>query len=490
MKRTIIVVQTPSHWPLQIPGVEVVGARTYLTDPSFSLSSQIRVFNVCRSYRYQSLGYYVSLLAQARGHKTIPSVTTIQDLKTPTLFRTISDDLDDLIQHSLAPLKSDRFTLSIYFGRNLAKRYERLSWSFFRLFEAPLLRVSFRHADEGWEVRDISLLGTSDLPQEHRSFVVEAAQEYLARPAVRAPRKKNLPYELAILWDSGEASPRASDEKAVRRFCSAAESLGMDTEIIGRGDYGRLAEFDALFIRDTTNVDHYTYRFSRRASAEGLIVIDDPDSILRCTNKVYLAELLDRHRIPIPRTLVLGRESRDDVVDQLGLPCILKEPDSSFSQGVKKVETREDLELQLSRLLEGSELVIAQEFLPTAFDWRVGIINRRPLYVCRYHMARRHWQIVKRDGDGRRLYGRVEAVPLDEAPEEVVSLALKAANLIGDGFYGVDLKQSGDRSVIIEINDNPSVDAGYEDALLKDQLYLEIMKVFRERLDRLKGNSR
>jgi glutathione synthase/RimK-type ligase-like ATP-grasp enzyme len=105
-------------------------------------------------------------------------------------------------------------------------------------------------------------------------------------------------------------------------------------------------------------------------------------------------------------------------------------------------------------------------------------------------MARRHWQIVKRDGDGRRLYGRVEAVPLDEAPEQVVSLALKAANLIGDGFYGVDLKQSGDRSVIIEINDNPSVDAGYEDALLKDQLYLEIMKVFRERLDRLKGNSK
>ena len=62
--------------------------------------------------------------------------------------------------------------------------------------------------------------------------------------------------------------------------------------------------------------------------------------------------------------------------------------------------------------------------------------------------------------------------------------------MIGDGFYGVDLKQSGDRSVIIEINDNPSVDAGYEDALLKDQLYLEIMKVFRERLDRLKGNSK
>ncbi len=490
MRKTIVVVETPSHWPLQIPGVEVVGARTYLTDRSFSLPRQLRVFNLCRSYRYQSLGYYVSLLAQARGQKTIPSVTTIQDLKTPTIFRTISDELDELIQKSLAPLRSDEFTLSIYFGRNLAKRYERLSWAFFRLFEAPLLRVSFRLSEDQWEVRDISLPGTSEIPQEHRGFVIEASQEYLARPAVRAPRRKNLPYDLAILWDASQGAPQASNEKAIRRFCAAAESLGMAPEIIGREDYGRLAEFDALFVRDTTNVDHYTYRFSRRASAEGLVVIDDPDSILRCTNKVFLAELLERHRIPTPKTLVLGRESQEDIVDRLGLPCILKQPDSSFSQGVTKVESREELTLQLGRLLERSELVIAQEFLPTPFDWRVGIINRQPLYVCKYHMARRHWQIVKRVGDGNSLYGKVDVVPIQEVPEPVVSLALKAANLIGDSFYGVDLKQTEDRTVVIEINDNPSVDAGYEDGLLKDRLYVEIMSVFRSRLDRVKGNQK
>jgi glutathione synthase/RimK-type ligase-like ATP-grasp enzyme len=31
-------------------------------------------------------------------------------------------------------------------------------------------------------------------------------------------------------------------------------------------------------------------------------VIDDPVSILRCTNKVYLAELLAPAHVPIPRT--------------------------------------------------------------------------------------------------------------------------------------------------------------------------------------------
>jgi glutathione synthase/RimK-type ligase-like ATP-grasp enzyme len=337
-----------------------------------------------------------------------------------------------------------------------------------------------------WELRDLSLIGVSEVPDDHRPFVTAAAQEYLSGPGIRTPRKTPSRYDLAILWDP-TAGPTASNERAIRRFVSTAEALGFSVEIITREDFGRLAEFDALFIRDTTNVNHYTYRFSRRASAEGLVVIDDPDSILRCTNKVYLAELLVRQGIPTPKTLVVSRNNPEQIVDALGLPCILKQPDSSFSQGVSKVETPQELEVQLDRLLERSELVIAQEFVPTPFDWRVGIINREPIYVCRYHMARKHWQIIKQGNGGQSEYGRVDVVPIEEAPESVVQTAVKAAGLIGDGFYGVDLKQIGDRTVVIEINDNPSIDAGYEDALQKDQLYLKIISVFITRLDRLRG---
>ena len=74
------------------------------------------MFNLCRSYRYQSIGYYVSLLAEARGHKPLPNVTTIQDLKSASMIRFVSDDLDDMIQKSLAPIQSERFVLSSYFG--------------------------------------------------------------------------------------------------------------------------------------------------------------------------------------------------------------------------------------------------------------------------------------------------------------------------------------------------------------------------------------
>ena len=64
-----------------------------------------------------------------------------------------------------------------------------------------------------------------------------------------------------------------------------------------------------------------------------------------------------------------------------------------------------------------------------------------------------------------------------------MELAVKTANLIGDGLYGVDLKQSGDKVVVIEVNDNPNMDAGIEDAYLQDDLYSLVLEEFVRRLE-------
>ncbi|GAB4237546.1 MAG: RimK family protein [Acidobacteriota bacterium] len=481
MRRTLIVVENPANWPLDIPGVELVSARAYLTEARYSRLPRVRVFNLCRSYRYQRIGYYVSLLAEARGHRPIPSVTTIQDLKSPSIFRVISDDLDEEIQSSLKSLHSDEFVLSIYFGRNLAKRYDRLSWGLFQLFEAPLLRARFRRTDR-WQVDDISAVAVNEIPAEHRPFVVEAARAYLERTRFPRRNRRSYRWNLAILWDPRRAQP-ASNERAIRKFIAAARRNGMEAEIITQDDYLRINEFDALFIRDTTNVNHYTYRFARRAAAEGLVVIDDPGSILRCTNKVYLAELLEKHRVPTPRTLVVARQSLSEIPERLGFPCILKRPDSSFSQGVARADTPEQLARLAQEMLEDSDLLIAQEFVPTPFDWRIGLLAGRPLYACRYYMAAKHWQIIRHLGNGQSRAGRVEAVRIDDVPPAVLKRATQAASLVGDGLYGVDLKEVGRRVLVIEVNDNPSIDADFEDAELKDELYNRIMAHFANQLE-------
>jgi glutathione synthase/RimK-type ligase-like ATP-grasp enzyme len=484
----LIVVNDPRDWPLRLEGAELVSARAYLTEGRYAGMREAKVFNLCRSYRYQSVGYYVSMLAEARRHKPLPTITTIQDIKSQGLVRVYSEELDEVIQKSLAPIQSKSFVLSVYFGRNLAKRHESLSEHLFKIFPVPFIRALFAYNDKTrkWHLRSIGPIEAGDIPEEHKEFATEAAREFIARKRRPARRRISYRYDLAILSDPEEKEP-PSNPRALKRFEKAAESLGLATEFIGKEDIGRLAEFDALFIRETTNVNHYTYRFSRRAAAEGLVVVDDPESILKCTNKVFLAELMEKHKIPVPRTVIVHRDNAASVPGMLGLPCILKKPDSSFSEGVVKVESQAELSEHVARMLEKSELLIAQEFMPTGYDWRVGIFDRQPLFVCKYYMAKGHWQIIRRDQSGAKADdGLSDTLPVEHAPTGLVRMALRAANLIGDGLYGVDIKQAGKRLYVIEVNDNPNIDAGVEDAVLKDELYLRIMRVMLRRIEQQK----
>lgn len=481
----LLVVDNPKRWPLHVPTVETVLSRDYLADPRYTAMRSAKVFNMCRSYRYQSTGYYVSLLAAARGHRVLPSIATIQDLKLAPVIRIAAADLDDQIQHALKQLKSDTFELSIYFGRNMAARYDRLSMALFNQFPAPFLRASFVREDGRWDLESIRPIAGNDIPESHQPFAIDQAQRHFSTRPRRSRARKTYKHDMAILVDPDEQMP-PSNGKALRKFARAGEQLGISTDFIEKDAYGRIAEYDALFIRVTTGVNHYSYRFSRRAAAEGLVVIDSPEAIVRCLNKVYLAELLERHNISRPRTLIISKDTLQQAPEQLGYPFVLKQPDSAFSQGVVKVESGADLGEQTEKRFEQSDLLLAQEFCPTEFDWRVGVLDGRPLYVCRYHMARRHWQIIDSSGRTAR-FGQVDTMAVEEAPINVVALGVRAAGLMGDGLYGVDIKVVNDRPIVIEVNDNPNIDAGYEDRVLKDDLYLAIMRSFLSKLENRRG---
>jgi glutathione synthase/RimK-type ligase-like ATP-grasp enzyme len=151
------------------------------------------------------------------------------------------------------------------------------------------------------------------------------------------------------------------------------------------------------------------------------------------------------------------------------------------------VENQDELDERLAQLLDDSDLVVAQEFVPTEFDWRIGILDRQPLYACKYFMAPKHWQIIHRDGNGVRRYGKFETLPVELAPSKAVRVALRAANLIGNGLYGVDVKPWGKEFVVVEVNDNPNIDSGVEDQILKQEIYRRIMSVFLRRIEQRKA---
>ena len=481
---TIIVTNQPQAWAFAQDFVKVIDTATYLTNPQFANNKQLRVINLNASYKYQSQGYYVSLLAEARQHKVLPSITTMQDLKNPAIAKIISLEIDESIQRHLKLIKSKTFMLSVYFGRNVAQRYERLSQQLHKLFPAPLFRVTFQF-NKKWQIKNIAPITIADIPKEHYPDLTNFARYYLEKKRFHVAKLAQRPYDLAILVDADDKTP-PSNKKAIEKFIKIGEESGFNVDIITKDDFHMISDFDALFIRATTSVNHFTYRFARRAAAEGVVVIDDPESILKCTNKVFLSELLTQHRLPIPETHIINKKAKEMRNGDLPYPCVLKLPDSSSSQGVVKVENAAALQPVLQQFFQESELLLAQAYVPTDFDWRIAILDNQPLFACKYHMAKNHWQIYNWQ-NSKDKEGDVEAVALEAVPAKIINIALKAAKLIGDSLYGVDIKQQGENACVIEVNDNPTIDAGDEDGLLGDTLYQKIIHSLLERVKRKHG---
>ncbi|MDQ2696489.1 MAG: RimK family protein [Pseudomonadota bacterium] len=492
MAEHIVLVENPNDWRADFPALPVVAAKDYLANPDYSAARSLRVLNLCRSYRYLSTGYYCSLLAEARRHRIIPSVRTINDLSRKAIYSLETGDLDAQVQKIFGTPRSGftatAFELDVFFGQCPVKELQEVVRQLFAAFRAPLLRVEFRLQGK-WRIAALKTLSLHGLSADQAGAFADALSTYLSKRWRRPRARSTYRYDLAVLHNPKEAMP-PSNGRALRALVQAGKDCGVNVELIGRKDFGRLAEYDALFIRETTGIDHYTYQFAKKAESEGMVVIDDPDSILKCTNKVYLAELLRAHRVRAPTSVIVRRdhlEHLEQLEAQIAYPIVLKIPDGSFSRGIFKAKNRLELADTAHKLFKSSDLILAQEYVYTDYDWRVGVVNKVPLYACQYFMSKEHWQIVSHGPDGRFSEGGFKTWRVEDAPEAVVKTALRAANLIGGGLYGVDLKQTDKGVMVIEVNDNPNIDAGIEDAVLKDDLYRTLIEDFVWRLDRKRG---
>jgi len=212
--------------------------------------------------------------------------------------------------------------------------------------------------------------------------------------------------------------------------------------------------------------------------------VDYPNAILKCCNKVYMAEALLNANINTPKTIIVHKDNLDMVLKHTGLPCVLKAPDSTFSFGVKKAKNEAEFNSLATHMLKESDLIIAQEFCPSDYDWRIGILDGEPFFACKYFMAKGHWQIYnwkakkKDDQDGN-----ADCLPIEDVPKKVIKMAIKSAKIIGKGLFGIDIKVIDNIPMVIEINDNPNIDFGVEDVYYGDTIYSKILTALKNRLD-------
>lgn len=464
-----------------IPNVIHTRANDYIENESTKYSKSMKVYNMCLNHNYQSIGYYVSLLALARKQVVYPSTSMIRDINNKRVLQSIGEEIENLIQKTFKDETKNQVILYSYFGQSNEEKYQHLIKQMNQLYHSPLLKFAFER-DKEWVLSHIEIRSLMDLSKEEKDMVKPWLVTYFSSHTYGKGALKNYDYDLAILVDPNEVTP-PSDKKALDAFVRAGEKKGFSVSFITEKDYNRITEFDALFIRTTTSVNNYTYDFSRLAYAEGLVVMDDPWSILRCANKIYLYDALKKANINMPKSWVFNKKNlKRDLFKKLPYPIVLKLPDSAFSAHVYKVSNPYELEDKLKVMFEDSELIIGQAFVASDFDWRIGVLDGKFLFACQYFMAKDDWKILSWSEEGI-LEGDYKTFSKQQVPDKVLKVALQAANTIGDGLYGVDIKEVNDKVYVIEINDNPNIEYGVEDDIERDDLYDHVMEVFYNRLE-------
>lgn len=264
------------------------------------------------------------------------------------------------------------------------------------------------------------------------------------------------------------------EEAALQNFKQAAEKSGSQFSFLFRENIDDIPNYDAVFIRATTDPLFTSYIVSKTAWELGKKVIDDPESIKICANKIHQYALFEKHDVPRIPTVFLSKDDLHhkkitEIFSTLGKPVVIKAPYTSFSRYVEKAACETSFREVAKRFFKKSDVLAIQKFTPTAFDWRVGVLGNDILYVCKYMIPKGKWKHgAKLRGKATVIWGRTVSIQKKDMPLRLREVALKACSVIGKGLYGVDLKEVNGDYVVVEVNDNPSIYAGYEDSMDQD----------------------
>ena len=275
------------------------------------------------------------------------------------------------------------------------------------------------------------------------------------------------------------------EEAALQNFKRAAEQSGQEFNFLFREDIDDIPNYNAVFIRATTDPLFTAYIVSKTAWELGLKVIDDPESIKICGNKIHQYALFEKYNVPRIPTVFLSKDDFHhkkitEIFDALGKPVVIKAPYTSFSRYVEKAACETSFRDVAKRFFKKSDVLAIQKFTPTAFDWRVGVLNNDVLYVCKYMIPKGKWKHgAKLRGKPTVIWGRTVTMEKQNMPARLREVALKACSVVGKGLYGVDIKEVDGDYVVVEVNDNPSIYAGYEDSMDKD-IYQRIIAYLSE----------
>jgi ribosomal protein S6--L-glutamate ligase len=209
---------------------------------------------------------------------------------------------------------------------------------------------------------------------------------------------------------------------------------------------------DAAIPRIGASITHYGLSVLQTFEAMGIPVVNDALAVSLARDKFLSLQILARHKIPVPRTL-LARNPRelDAKLDLLGeFPVVLKLMEGTHGVGVMLAETREAVHSIMSSFWELGKNIFLQRFVSESKgkDIRAFVVGGQVVAAMRRTAKFGEFRSnIHRGGQGETV----------ELSEPYVRAALRAARVLNLKVAGVDLLESKSGPLVMEVNASPGL---------------------------------
>lgn len=223
-----------------------------------------------------------------------------------------------------------------------------------------------------------------------------------------------------------------------------------------------LPYYDAVIPRIGASITFYGAAVVRQFEMMGTFCINESVAISRSRDKLRSLQLLSRKGVGLPRT---GFASKPDNVKDLiknvgGAPVVIKLLEGTQGIGVVLADTNKAAESIVQAFMELKANILVQEFIKEAggADIRCFVVGNKVVAAMKRQGV---------EGEFRSNLHRGGSAQLIRLSKEERATALSAARVMGLNVCGVDILQSNNGPVVMEVNSSPGLE-GIETATGKD----------------------
>lgn len=254
---------------------------------------------------------------------------------------------------------------------------------------------------------------------------------------------------------------------STKRLVEEAKSHGHDVKVIKykncylsldekhpnvyyHGD--KLEGYDAIIPRISNNMTRYGCAIVRQFEMQGIWTMSSSIAITRARDKLRAAQILTKAGVDTPKTLV-SRNSADidDLLEQIGLPVIIKLASGTHGNGVVLAETKKAAKSVLQAFYiynEDGTNIILQEFIEESAgtDIRAFVVGSKVVASMKRQSVTDDFRSnLHKGGEGSSI----------KLTDEEKKIAVQAAKAMGLHVAGVDLMRSSRGPLVLEVNASP-----------------------------------